>query len=275
MKFLDSSKINKKKWDELVENSPKNNVSSYSWYLDATTKKWGAIVNSDYSFGFPLPYKNRILYKKIFQHPYSRNLDFFGKEDLLPKAIEILKKLGVFLFHFNHELDLKFDLKKYQLLDLKQEIKYKNNAKRILKKHTNEYHFKITNNVNPVLDFYFDNSFNKIKQSKKNKTFLKQLLENAIENKKGNTIEAYTSENELVAAAFFLTDKETILYLIGDSALENKKRGVMYCLMDFAIQHYAADYHYFDFGGSNIKSVAAFYEKLGGKDVEYFEYRNK
>lgn len=275
MKFLDSSKLNKKHWDELIKNSPKNNVFSYSWYLDATTKKWGAIVNSDYSFGFPFPYKNRILYKQIFQHPYSRNLEFFGDEKFLPNALEILKRLGIFSFHLNHKLDLKSDKKRYQLLDLSQEISYKNNAKRILKKYSNDYHFKITNNIEPVLDFYFDNSFNKIKQQNKNKVFLKQLLQNAIKHNKGNTIEAYNSDNVLVAAAFFLTDKKTVCYLIGDSDLENKKRGVMYCLMDYAIQFYKNDYQTFDFGGSNVKSVATFYQKMGGKDIEYFAYRNK
>lgn len=275
MKFLDSSKIDKSRWDELISNSPKNNIFCYSWYLDATTKKWGAIVNSDYSFGFPLPYKNRVLYKKIFQHPYSRNLEFFGDEKLLTEALEILKKIGVFSFHFNHKLDLKSDIKKYQSLNLSEEIKYKNNAKRILKKHSADYHFKVTTNIEPVLDFYFDNSFNKIKQQNKNKIFLKQLLQNAIEHKKGNTIEAYNNDNMLIASGFFLTDKETVCYLIGDSDLENKKRGIMYCLMDYAIQFYKNDYQFFDFGGSNIKSVATFYQKMGGEDIEYFAYRNK
>lgn len=275
MKFLDSSKINKARWDELIKNSPKNNIFSYSWYLDATTKKWGAILNSDYTFGLPLPYKNRVFYKKIFQHPYSRNIEFFGDEKHLTDALEIVKKLGIYSFHFNHKVDLTSDRRRYQLLDLTQEIKYKTNAKRILKKYSQDYHFKVTNNIEPVLSFYFENSFNKIKQQQKNKLFLKQLLQNSIKHNKGNTIEAYNDNNELIASAFFLTDKNTVCYLIGDSNMTHKKRGVMYCLMDYAIKFYEKDYHYFDFGGSNVNSVAAFYEKMGGKDVEYFAYRNK
>lgn len=275
MKFLDSSQIDKVKWDALVASSPNNNVFCYSWYLDATCKKWGAIVDKNYTFGLPLPYKNRYLYKKVFQHPYSRNLDFFGTNEQLKEAISLMEDFAKFSFNFNHHLNLKASCKVYQSIELKNDIEYKKNAQRIIAKNQHLYHFNITNNTEPVLHLYFSNSFNKIKQQKKNKTFITQLTENAIKNQKGETIEVYDAQNKLCAAAFFLKDKQTVCYLIGDCHLEDKKNGVMFSLMDFAIKHYQKDYEIFDFGGSNVESVATFYKKMGGIDQEYYEYSNK
>lgn len=272
MKFLDSTKIDKKRWDELVGSSSKNNVFCYSWYLDATTEKWGAILENDYKFGMPLPYKNRIIYKKAFQHPYSRNIDFFGDKKLLKNAEDSIQQFRSFSFHFNHQLKFNSTIKKYQELNLKEEIVYKKNALRILEKNKNHFHYKFSKNIEPVLNLYFANSFNKIKQQSKNKKFLSQLIQNAIENQKGETLEVYNTSNELVASAFFILDKETVYYLIGDASIENKKNGVIFSLMDHAIKHYMNDFSIFDFGGSNIESVATFYKKMGGKDVEYYQY---
>jgi hypothetical protein len=275
MKFLDSSRIDKSKWDALVASSTNNNVFCYSWYLDATCKKWGAIITNDYSFGLPLPYKNRYLFKKIFQHPYSRNIEYFGDSEKLNDAIDIIEGLGKFSFNFNHHLNLKANCKVYQYIDFTNKWEYKKNAQRIIAKNQNQYQFKITNDSEPVINLYFINSFNKIKQQKKNKSFITQLIKNAIQQQKGESIEVYDSQNKLCAAAFFLKDKQTVCYLIGDCNPEDKKHGAMFSLMDFAITHYQKKYELFDFGGSNVESVATFYKKMGGIDQEYYEYSNK
>lgn len=275
MKFLDSSNIDKQKWDELVASSPKNNIFCYSWYLDACTKKWGAIVTKDYTFGFPFAYKNRYLYKKIIQHPFSRNLEYFGLEDKLSEAINMIQQFTKFSFNFNHHLKLKCECKVYQYLNLKEPIVYKKNTIRILNKNEGRYTAKITTNSSTILTLYFANSFYKIKQAQKNKKFISQLISQALTHNKGETIELYDQEGKVVAAAFFLKDKETVCYLIGDCNPEDKKNGVMFSLMDVAIKQYQKEFDVFDFGGSNVESVATFYKKMGGIDQEYYEYSNK
>lgn len=272
MKFKDSKHIDKQKWDEIIASSPKNNVFCYSWYLDATCEKWGAITEENH-FYWPLPYKNRLFFRQYFQHPYSRNLEFFGEESYLDKAFSLLKKKSLFRFHFNHQLQGKSTLKKYQVLKLQDEINYSTNTKRILKKNKDNYRFEISKNDDSVLNLYLQHSFHKIKQQTSNKQFIKKLMKQAILHQKGEVVEAFNDKDQLVAAAFFLKDKETIYYLIGDSETQSKKAGVMFCLMNFAIQHYQKSYQLFDFGGSNDEGVATFYRKMGGEDNAYFEYK--
>lgn len=276
MIFLKHTEIDFERWDKLVSTSPKENVMCYSWYLSATAKKWGAILSDDYSFGWPFPYKNRGFYKKLFQHPYSRNLDYFGDENQLDEALRVLKKIGRFHFRMPHLLP-QFNSQKrcYQAINLLENPSYKTNAKRILKKQEAAYHFAITASSTNVKKLYFEHSFNKIRQQSKNQKFFSALTSSALEHHKGEAIEVYNKEDECVAAAFFLKDKSRVYYLIGDSLPHEKKNGVMFCLMDFAIRHYMGEYKTFDFGGSNIESVATFYRKMGGKDVTYFEFLKK
>lgn len=273
LKFVDSQKIDKKRWDEIIANSPKNNCACYSWFLDATTEKWGALMTEDYSFVLPLPYKNRVFYKKMFQHPFGRNLEFFGDEKYLSQVAPMLKKLGYFNFHFNHKLPFDFVDRVYQKLDLKGEIKYRANARRILKKFKDKYTYEVSSNWESVTKLYFANSFYKIKQQEKNKVFVQQVMQSALKHNNGEVVEVFNEDKECIAAAFFFKDKETITYLIGDSTMESKKEGSMYCLMDFAIHHYQPDFKTFDFGGSNVESVSSFYKKLGGEDMAYFGYK--
>ena len=280
MKFLDSKYIDRNKWDDLVSNCSDYNIFSYSWYLDATCKRWGAILNENYTFGIPLPYKKVFFYSKIFQHPFSRNIAVLGDKKYIDEAIKLLYKFNNFSFSLSTKIDSKislpFRIKKYQYIDLSSNFKFKKNAERIISKNIDFYHFKTSNNIENVLNFYFNNSFQKIKQQNINKFFLKKLLINALKNGKGDVIEVFNSNNQLRGASFFLKEKNWVIYLIGDCDFANKKNGLMFSTMSFAIEYYKKNnFSYFDFGGSNIESVATFYKKLGGIDVEYFEYYKK
>lgn len=271
MNFLSKQELNLERYDALIASDAKNNVFCYSWYLSATTENWGAIVDDEYTFAIPIPFKNRIFFKQFFQHPYSRNIDFFGDSKLLPEAIKILQSFYKFRFHFPGELPFSKKERVFQSLDLNKDVVYKKNAQRILKKNEFKYKYIFTENYESILSFYFQNSFNKIKQQNKNKKYLNQLLKAATKHKKGQCLEVWENET-CVAAAFFLFDKKTICYLIGDANEINKKEGVMFSLMNYAIMHYKTVFETFDFGGSNIESVATFYRKMGGKDSIYYEY---
>ena len=101
---------------------------------------------------------------------------------------------------------------------------------------------------------------------------LKRLMDSAVKHNKGETI-AVLQDNKIVGAGFFFKDKSTVTYLKGASTDDAKKNGAMYGLLDFALENYCKSYKLFDFGGSNIESVATFYKKLGGTDKTYFEYQ--
>lgn len=270
MIFLDRKDIDTKKWDEVISKSNKQNIFCYSWYLDACCDNWGGIISKDYSFILPLPYAFKFQIPQVAQHIYSRQIDYFGdNERAFNQAIELLKTKFRFV---NISLSLQeksnFHSKVFQVLHLNKEIKYKENATRILKKYYNNYTFDFSTDFSHLISFYKRNAAIKLKINKSSVNKLETLLNNLHFNKKGVCIYAKMN-NEIVAGAFFMTDKKTVTYLIGDCDDAFKKQGAMYSLINFAIDHYKASYDIFDFGGSNVNEVASFYKKMGGIDKKY------
>ncbi|MBI2259889.1 MAG: hypothetical protein HYU67_13450 [Flavobacteriia bacterium] len=273
IKFTKRKDIDIDKWDSIVASSNKNAIFSYSWYLDAVSSTWGVVHNSDWTISMPISYKVFIFWIKVHPPLFSRNLSIFGNTQNADKLITFALK-NFWICHL--KLDERCNLYKnkliYQKIDLTEEIQYHKNTTRILKKNFNKYTFKKTKNYKYVLQFYYENAFKKLGLSSLQKIKIQKLMTNAILKDKAEVIEVFDINLQRVGASFFLMDKNTVYYLVGDCDFEEKKGGLMFSLMDFAITEYKRNFSYFDFGGSNIESVATFYRKLGGKDYEYFEY---
>ena len=126
MKFIDSKDIDLQKFNKLIEKSKTFNIFCYSWYLAATSKKWGAIINDDYTFAIPFAYKSFLGIRKTFQHPYSRHIDFFGDENCVIEASEIIKKFNFYSFNLVNVIfeNIKYVSKKYQQIKLQNEVLY-------------------------------------------------------------------------------------------------------------------------------------------------------
>ena len=100
---------------------------------------------------------------------------------------------------------------------------------------------------------------------------LNSLITNGISNDK---IQLFSiNKNEIVLGFVCLYfHKNIINYLKGTLTTEGKKVGGMYFAFDQIIRQYAAKDCIFDFGGSNVKGIASFYEKFGAKNLTYYSH---
>lgn len=266
MKIVQRKDIDVKLWDKKIANSSLQNPFIFCWALDATASDWCAIVNEDYSFLLPLPLDNKMGLKRIRQHYYSRQLDWIGSEDELRKALNLAKEQF-------HEMDFGLSLvstlektKRYQSFNYQDEIEYSKNAKRILKKE--KFQVIKKQSLEAFLEIYRTNAFQKFEQPIENLDRLKRLVSALFEQKLA-TMYAIEEDGQMKAGAIFIDYKSTRTYLIGDCSSEFKKEGAMFYLLDHGIQNTPENTQTFDFGGSNVESVANFYKKLGGKDHFY------
>jgi len=247
----------------------------YSWYLDTTAENWGGFITDDYSTIYPVSYTSRLGVKQLSQASFTREFEIIGDEfsfnDILPKIKTLFKNIQV---RSSQNYNLSHTERVHQMLSLNQpySCNYSKNAKRLIKKANKNYTFKVIECINELITLVEDNVAHKIKEfTPQNISKLKQLMKNASNNNKGETIAVF--ENEIiVAAGFFLKDKSSITYLKGASTDEAKKNGAMYGLMNYAFSIYDKNYITFDFGGSDIESVATFYKKFGAKNKIYYEY---
>ena len=84
------------------------------------------IINDDYTFAIPFAYKSFLGIRKTFQHPYSRHIDFFGDENCVIEASEIIKKFNFYSFNLVNVIfeNIKYVSKKYQQIKLQNEVLY-------------------------------------------------------------------------------------------------------------------------------------------------------
>ena len=268
MKLVFRDKIDTKKWDAVVASSDIQNPLIYSWALDATCE-WCAVIKEDYSFIFPIPFVKRFGVQRALQQAYSRQMDYIGNSNQFLSAIELIKKEFAECELRLTDADPGVADQKFQFLDLNSNYKYKTNAQRLVKKANQLFTYEHSDSYRPLLGLYMNNSFKKFHQPKSNLLKLDNLMNRMIEEKKGMIINAM-NQGELVGSLFLIQDKSTMYYLIGDSEQQGKKDGVMFGLMNEAITHAKEKgLSRFDFGGSNVDSVAQFYKKFGAKDQFY------
>lgn len=268
MRLLARKDINDEVWNRIVESSSVENYILYTWAMDTTSENWCAIIDGEYDFILPIPFSVNVGVKRARQQVYSRQVDFIGEKNLLPKAIELLKTEFKECDVRISESELGITDQHFQILDLENVFEYTTNAKRLIKK-SEHLRYEQTDDLTSLMNLYASNTHKKIKNSNENLSRLKNLMTSCLENGKGYAFNAFDGEN-IIGACFIIEDKSTATYLIGDSNPEEKKAGVVYGMMNFAIQKaQEKKMKRFDFGGSNVDSVAQFYRKFGAKNQNY------
>lgn len=269
MRLIVRKDIDDLKWNALVASSDTQNPLLYTWAMDATSEKWCAFVEGDYEFFWPVPFSENAGVKRARQQAFSRQMDVIGNIHYLAAAIEFAKREFMEFDIRISDTTLSKEKQRYQFLDLSKKIEYKTNAKRQIKKAKETYLISQSDKIEILVDLYQANSFLKFKQPKSNLNYLKKSMKSYLANEKGYLLIA-TFENSIKAAAFFIEDKETTYYLIGDAYVEDKKNGAIYGLIDYAIEKSILEgKKTVDFGGSNVDSVAEFYKKFGAEDKFY------
>jgi len=274
IKFVESKNIDTSRWDELVRSSTSENVFSYSWYLSAVSENWGAVIVGDYESVMPVTYTSKLGVNQCVQASFTREFEVLGSDLKLNNVLPILKsRFKNVQFRTGSKLNNEVVERSHQYLNLNGDFKsgFSTNAKRLIKKSAKSYTYKVICCIGELIELVNENIAHKIKEfTPSNILRLQALMKAANNNESGETIAVYENDR-IVGAGFFLKDKSRITYLKGASTDEAKKKGAMFGLMDFAFQYYKADFNVFDFGGSDIESVANFYRKFGAKDREYYE----
>ena len=98
---VERNDIDEQKWNALIANQSIEFPYAYTWYLDAVTKNWQAIVYGDYEAVMPLPYFKKWTIKQIFQPPFCQQLGVFQQEPNIDIAIAMYRFLQQH-FYFVH-----------------------------------------------------------------------------------------------------------------------------------------------------------------------------
>ncbi len=249
-----------------------------SWYLDSVSPNWKAIIWGDYQSGFPVPITIKGGIHQVVQPIFTREFKLLGQE--VPNEV-----IFEFLQSKYKNVDLRIsDLipnlnpleRIHQILSLGPDVEksYSKNAKRLIKKSDKLFSYKVISNLDAFFELIKETLVSKIAEfNEENIAKLNALMVGAQRAGKAVCIAVIDASGEFIGAGFFFQHQQKITYLKGTATNAAKKNGAMFGLMNYAINLFIKDFKVFDFGGSDMKNVADFYNKFGATDRIYYHYQ--
>lgn len=252
-------------WDQALAASPIRNPMIYSWSLDILAKNW-SVFKSD-SNAIAVAFDERFGQRRARQFPFSRQLDFLNQDD----QQELLNAIQTSFSEIDFGISTNVDLKQnqcFQALELNGEYEYATNTKRLLKKAA-RYDIALSESLEDFVRFYDEGTRRKLGLPENYTNLLRRIVD-AFESRDKAFVMNATEKGKVCASIAIILDKNVAYYVLADGEEEAKKEGVIYALMHAAIEHSKTlNCERFDFGGSNVASVAQFYRKFGASDYNY------
>ena len=78
IQYLLHKEIDKTKWDACIEQASNGLIYAYSFYLDAMSKHWDALVLNDYKAVMPLTWNKKYGFYYLYQPAFTASLGVFG-----------------------------------------------------------------------------------------------------------------------------------------------------------------------------------------------------
>lgn len=267
MKILERKHIDIDKWDLMVEKS-NGECFSKSAYLDAVAENWCIYVDDNYSMGIALPFLKRFGVKCLYTPVFLRYVEPLNFE-WTNQHFNFIKK-DFKQGNLNIKLSGSESNKRFQFINNLSEITLNDQAKRMLKKFEKSgFNIIESHDTSNVLQMISKELSNKIAGlNDKSMKSLACLTLNLRHQKLLHIFEVYHDAN-FNGGAFFIEDKQRIIYLKSAFSDHAKKSGLMYALIVKMIEKAKNEDKTFDFGGSNVENVRNFNLHFGAQDAFY------
>ena len=252
-------------------------------------RQWAAVISDDYQYLMPLPWNRKLLgYRQIYPPFFTQQLGVFGANldegvfrEMLQAIPEAYRRIHLSCHHHNPpllHLPGTWTAKRNLLLSLKQNYEqtwkgYDKSLRRRLRKAKSQLKLIPLDQPAQVVNLYQTQLESRLKLGPSAYQRMEQLIQQAVEKAKGQLwgVEDQASGN-LCCAGFFLLSADRIINLFGASTSEGRTLHAMHFLLDALIEQYTGKLNWFDFEGSEIPTVARFFESYGAIEQPYHHY---
>ncbi|MGN6802103.1 MAG: hypothetical protein ACTHJN_09365 [Ginsengibacter sp.] len=282
--YLPQGKIDKSKWDNCIKNSANGLIYAYSFYLDAMSENWDALVANDYEFVMPLTWKRKYGIYYLYQPPFTASLGVFGNnisKEIVKNFLEnIPQKFRYWDFYLNRQ-NL-FSIPEFPMYERSNFIlrlssdyesiksKYASSTSRNIKRSItfgNEIRKGIP--IADVIELSKEQARNFSTIDEKTYLNFSKIFNFLKEKNLAITYGVYSPQKKLVAScAYFFSHNRAYYILVGNHP-DGKTSGASHIMIDAFIQDYADKNLILDFEGSNIPSLAFFYKSFGAELEKY------
>lgn len=279
IRFLKHAEINKEMWDACVINSTNGLIYARSWYLDAMSPNWEALVYKDYVAVMPLTMFRKMGISYLAQPAFSQQTGIIGPIDFDKEVTETFVGIATKLFalveiNLNFKNEYAGGSKKCNLiLDLGQSFEMIQSTFRKdmitnaiianLRTESSEDFEEVINlfrklyseKIPHIKEKQFSN-FKKVCNhlSKTSNLFVRKVL---------------NTNGDLLACALFFKDEKRIYFMMSATLSGGRKLDANAFLLHEVIKEFSGSKYIFDFEGSSIPSIRFFFKKFKPVEENY------
>lgn len=277
-KYIQHKQIDKRKWDRCVRNSQNSRVYGMSYYLDVVCDHhWDAIVLGDYDAVMPLPYNRKIFGMYQVYHPFfCQQLGVFGEANVSEMLNAIPNKFKLIRSNLNSANRLENASERTNLvikLDKSHADIVANYSTSLRKRLRKAKDFVVieTEDVGRIVNQYKNRLQTKVKLPDGAYKMAEAAFRRAVENEQAVLLEVELDGNE-VASGIFLKDDKRIYNVMASSSPDKQHAVAMSVLLNNIIESHQNTGLTFDFEGSDIIGVRAYFESFGAENEPYRTY---
>ncbi len=287
---LQHAEIDKDRWNRTADSVPGGSLYGQSWYLDAVSPGWEALATPDYSLLMPLTCRKKWGINYLYQPLLCQQLGVLSDRTPAPEAvaafleaiparfrlIEItlnrnnrLAESPAIQIHHTYRLNLGY---RYEELA----GRYSQNVHRNLKKAANAHLSYETG----ILPGEFLNLLrldpgkgSRILLTLTNRKLLLRLITTLLARHAGTLIGVRGENGTLLCALLMGQYQDTHYYLAPGSLAKGRETRAMFYLIDRYIHQHSGTSSRIDFEGSDIPSLARFYQGFGAIQETYPSFR--
>ncbi|MEI6123941.1 MAG: GNAT family N-acetyltransferase [Bacteroidota bacterium] len=285
IQHLKHGNIDKTKWDACIAAAPNGNIYAFSEYLNCACESWDALVEGDYDWVMPLPYRRKFGIMYVFPPSMTQQLGVFSAHpvteskmqqflDALPEKFRFCRtnlnqgnvadaKQNNVTLHTNLELAL--NLPYDQLFGLFSE----NTQRNIRKAAKLNLSIQKYGDLTQLIQLFAQNKGKTLAALPDDFYEVVQKVHTLLAAKQQAEIwEVYCGEM-LCGAVLFGYYQSKAYFLFSAANAKGKEVGAMPYLVDQFIRHHAASMVTLDFEGSDSPSLARFYRSFGAVEKNY------
>lgn len=269
---LSRHEIDDQRWNEAIQTSLNARPYALTWYLDAVTPQWEALVYGDYEAVMPLPVKKRFGIRYYVQPLWTQQLGIFATRALPTDVVNAFWDAlshAVYALKINAisprgkecpNLILPLD-KDYETL---QQAFHQNTRRNIRKAQAHP------TTVGEMTQEEFLPFWNSLHPDQHALARTLETLATAARNHHAAHFYASQRDGEPTAAVMTIEACGRIVYLAPASNERGKEECAMFAVVDTLIRRNAESATILDFEGSLIPGVRRFYEGFGAQLEPYY-----
>lgn len=280
--YYNRESIDTKKWDSCIARAVNSSVYAYAWYLDIVAPQWGALVANDYSAVFPLPFSTKYGITYVYQPNFTLYLGVFSREQITNEVVSSFfaaiplqfQHISIYLNPFikavkesvtssrtAFNLDL---IQPFHTISLRFSEAIKKN---VLKATALNVSVLKGLSISQLLELIEADPQNRLSNDHLNT--LKRIISFSTNLGVGELYGAYTNNNQLCAAALFLTNQGRSTCLFSTVTSEGIENKAMYFLIDSYIISHSEKNLVLDFEGASNSTVEEFYKGFGATECNF------